>query len=49
MKLLLLGLTLQPMVDIKTVKLLDIELDAMRRDFTINSIYMKISGEIVDP
>ena len=27
----------------------DIELDAMRRDFTINSIYMKISGEIVDP
>ena len=27
----------------------DIKLDAMRRDFTMNSIYMNISGEIIDP
>jgi len=27
----------------------DIKLDAMRRDFTMNSIYMNISGQIIDP
>ena len=27
----------------------DIKLDAMRRDFTMNSIYMNIFGEIIDP
>ena len=27
----------------------EMKLDAMRRDFTMNSIYMTVSGEIIDP